>query len=169
MSCDYLCENCQKKQVKYTEVEDINNLINEFSENNTVNGIIKSDIGTNMYMDVYDLYYDYIGELIFKKFTDKLENSKKILEWLSDEDLEDEMRKILGDNEIMIDIYNEYIPVGYGFNLFDSDIRETILEEIHNAYDDLEFDIMIDVFFDIKELFINRVKNKTFLKFYQLK
>ena len=169
MSCDYLCENCQKKQVKYTEVEDINNLINEFSENNTVNGIIKSDIGTNMYMDVYDLYYDYIGELIFKKFTDKLENSKKILEWLSDEDLEYEMRKILGDNEIMIDIYNEYIPVGYGFNLFDSDIRETILAEIHNAYDDLEFDIMIDVFFDIKELFINRVKNKTFLKFYQLK
>jgi hypothetical protein len=163
MSCDHLCEDCQKKrQIKYTEIEDINNLINKFSGN-----ITGGNRKTKMYMDVYDLYYDYIGELIFKKFTDKSENSKKILEWLSDEDLEEEIREDLDDKQGMIDIYNEYIPLGSGeFNLFDSDIRQTLLGKIHDAYYELEFEIMIDVFYDIKELFSSRVKNKTFFKFF---
>jgi hypothetical protein len=163
MSCD-LCEEClrkkQKRQIKYTEVEDINNLINKFSGNITGgNSITKSDMRTKMYMDVYDLYYDYIGQKIVRKFTDKSKNSKKILEWLSDEDLEEEIREDLEDHEVMIDIYNEYIPVGYGFNLFDSEIREAILEKIHEEYFELQREIMIDVFYDILELFSSRVKN----------
>ena len=64
MSCD-LCEECQRKrQIKYTEVEDINNLINEFSGNITgENSITKNDRKTKMYMDIYDLYYDYIWRI----------------------------------------------------------------------------------------------------------
>jgi hypothetical protein len=162
MSCD-LCENCQKKQIKYTEVEDINNLINEFSGN-----ITGGNRKTEMYMDIYELYYNYIGGLLFEMFSDKSEDCEKnIIEWLWDEDLEEEIREDLNDKQGMIDIYNEYIPLGSGrFNLFDSDIRQTLLEKIHSAYYKLEFEIMVDVFFDIKELFSGRVKNKTF---YQLK
>ncbi|SVA82653.1 uncharacterized protein METZ01_LOCUS135507 [marine metagenome] len=168
MSCD-LCEECQRKrQIKYTEVEDINNLINEFSGNITgENSITKNDRKTKMYMDIYDLYYDYIGENLVNKFYDLSENWKDTLEWFEDEDLEEEVYENLGNNQIMINIYNEYLPVDcYGFNLFDGDARNSIIEKIHDAYYELEREIMIDVFYEIQKLFSGRIKNKNFLNFF---
>ncbi len=168
MSCD-LCEECQRKrQIKYTEVEDINNLINEFSGNITgENSITKNDRKTKMYMDIYDLYYDYIGENLVNKFYDLSENWKDTLEWFEDEDLEEEVYENLGNNQIMINIYNEYLPVDcYGFNLFDGDTRNSIIEKIHDAYYELEREIMIDVFYEIQKLFSGRIKNKNFLNFF---
>ncbi len=168
MSCD-LCEECQRKrQIKYTEVEDINNLINEFSGNITgENSITKNDRKTKMYMDIYDLYYDYIGENLVNKFYDLSENWKDTLEWFEDEDLEEEVYENLGNNEIMINIYNEYLPVDcYGFNLFDSDARNSIIEKIHDAYYELEREIMIDIFYEIQKLFSGRIKNKNFFNFF---
>jgi len=167
MSCD-LCEDCQKKQIKYTEVEDINNLINEFSGNITgENSITKNDRKTKMYMDIYDLYYDYIGENLVNKFYDLSENWKDTLEWFEDEDLEEEVYENLGNNKIMINIYNEYLPVDcYGFNLFDGDARNSIIEKIHDAYYELEREIMIDIFYEIQKLFSGRIKNKNFFNFF---
>jgi len=168
MSCD-LCEECQRKrQIKYTEVEDINNLINEFSGNITgENSITKNDRKTKMYMDIYDLYYDYIGENLVNKFYDLSENWKDTLEWFEDEDLEEEVYENLGNNEIMINIYNEYLPVDcYGFNLFDGDARNSIIEKIHDAYYELEREIMIDIFYEIQKLFSSRIKNKNFFNFF---
>lgn len=168
MSCD-LCEECQRKrQIKYTEVEDINNLINEFSGNITgENSITKNDRKTKMYMDIYDLYYDYIGENLVNKFYDLSENWKDTLEWFEDEDLEEEVYENLGNNQIMINIYNEYLPVDcYGFNLFDGDARNSIIEKIHDAYYELEREIMIDVFYEIQKLFSGRIKNKNFFNFF---
>lgn len=168
MSCD-LCEECQRKrQIRYTEVEDINNLINEFSGNITgENSITKNDRKTKMYMDIYDLYYDYIGENLVNKFYDLSENWKDTLEWFEDEDLEEEVYENLGNNEIMINIYNEYLPVDcYGFNLFDGDARNSIIEKIHDAYYELEREIMIDIFYEIQKLFSGRIKNKNFFNFF---
>jgi len=168
MSCD-LCEECQRKrQIRYTEVEDINNLINEFSGNITgENSITKNDRKTKMYMDIYDLYYDYIGENLVNKFYDLSENWKDTLEWFEDEDLEEEVYENLGNNEIMINIYNEYLPVDcYGFNLFDGDARNSIIEKIHDAYYELEREIMIDIFYEIQKLFSSRIKNKNFFNFF---
>jgi hypothetical protein len=163
MSCDHLCEDCQKKrQIKYTEVEDINNLINEFSGN-----ITGGNRQTQMYMDIYDFYYDYIGELLFDKFSNKSKDSEEILEWLFDQDLLGEGFENIDDHKIMINIYNEYIPVDcHGFNLFGEYVREAIIEKIHEEYCHLESGIMVEVFYDIKELFSSRVKNKTFFKFF---
>ena len=67
----------------------------------------------------------------------------------------------------MINIYNEYLPVDcYGFNLFDSDARNSIIEKIHDAYYELEREIMIDIFYEIQKLFSGRIKNKNFFNFF---
>ena len=182
MSCD-LCEKCQRKrqiryeecqrkrQIRYTEVEDINNLINEFSGNITgENSITKND--WKMYMDIYDLYYDYIGENLVNKFYDLSENWKDTLEWFEDEDLEEEVYENLGNDKIMIKIYHDYLLVElfsvdcYEFNLFDSDARNSIIEKIHDAYYELEREIMIDIFYEIQKLFSGRIKNKNFFNFF---
>jgi len=63
MSC-HLCKCCkQKQEIKYTNVDDINNLINEFSAN-----ITKKWGQELLRQDLYDLYYETIQEQLLDKF-----------------------------------------------------------------------------------------------------
>ena len=97
--------NCQQgRNIKYTNIDDINTLINEFTSN-TPNVTCRQ---VQMNMDIYDIYYDYIDdELSSFNFEEKYSNGYRD----NDDhfDLHDEIFYLFEDSEEMIKIYNIYI------------------------------------------------------------
>lgn len=56
-----ICNCEQGRKIKYTNIDDINTLINEFTSNNP--NVTCRQVQMNM--DIYDIYYDYIDDELF--------------------------------------------------------------------------------------------------------
>ena len=145
--------NCQQStnNIKYTNIDDINTLINEFASN----GINVTCRQVQMNMDIYDIYYDYIDdELSLFHFEEN--HWKKPVEYFfngykdndDDFDLHDKIFYHFEDSEEMIKIYNTYIPTGYHgydkYELFTGQLKTSIIEAVHESYDRLLFGMSLD-------------------------
>ena len=157
MNC-HLCKCCKEKQaIKYTNVDDINKLINEFSAN-----ITKKWGQELIYHDLYDLYYETIQEQLLDRLG--FITPEKIIELLEGKYFEEEIDEILNYHDKFDYIFDTYVPkVVDKFDLFDnSDIGhlgEFILERFMGKF----WEMVHEVYLDLVPIFISRIKNKNFI------
>lgn len=163
-----ICNCEQGRKIKYTNIDDINTLINEFTSNNP--NVTCRQVQMNM--DIYDIYYDYIddelssfhfGEKDWEKPLEYFFNGYKDVD--NDFDLHDNIFCHFEDSEEMIKIYHTYIPTGYHgydkYELFTGQLKNSIIEAVHDSYYKMLDDMSFESIRYVIELFNNRIKNKT--------
>ena len=154
MSCN-LCECCQEKQkIKYTKVDDINNLINGFSAN------ITNKWGKELLrQEIYDLYYDRIEDELQTRL--EFMTPKKIIEDLLGTNFEEVIDDSLDNHNGFDYIYETYIPkITDKFDLFDDSDLGHLEQSIGERFLGEFWEITHEVYSELVPIFIGRIENK---------
>jgi len=151
----HLCKCCKEKQeIKYTNVDDINNLINQFSAN-----ITKKWGQDLLRQEIYDLYHDRIKDELITRL--EFITPKKAIEELLGTHFEEEIDDSLDQNNGFDYIYETYIPkITDKFDLFDDSDVGHLEQSIGETFMGKLWEMIHEVYLELVPIFVNRIENK---------
>jgi len=163
---DYLCFGCKDISFKYTSIDDINNLIDEFVEE-----LSNNSRQTHMYMELYEHYYDYFENNVIDIYWKyECDWNRTLKEFNCKHNIENFIDNM--DLLIMNDLNNMrsiFIPnISDEINILDKRISNYITDmfyiEVYDSICELERDLTLKVFDDMFIFFSNKIKSKNFNK-----
>ena len=147
------CSCCKNTSFKYTSVDDINNLINEFAEE-----LGDNSRQTHMYMEIYEYYYDQFKDNIMEIYVEEYNWDKTYEKFNSEENFED----LTNDMENLEDLRDIFIPSisseVYILSKRTSDyITDNFYESFYESICELERDLTLEVYQDLIKFFSNKI------------